>query len=182
MTMVDSQPRPPTAKHVLLRVIVPLAIVAFAAIMCAGPGTALVPYTAQLAAPLICPPGTTLQHSEHPGTDSQGERVTYINDNCVGADNISQPAELRIFAVLCAIYFVIFGVAALAAVFAFRRAAAGGQPAQPLGVDGLRQVQALLDQGRKLDAIRLVQQLTGAGLAQAKAYVDSLAPAPPPPK
>src|SRR5258708_30194662 len=156
----------PTTKHLVQRVIVPVAIVAFAAIMCAGPGTAVVPYTAQLAAPLICPPGTTLQHSEHPGTDSQGERITYISENCVGSDQVSQPAEARIFFVLSVIYFVVFGVVALAAIFALNASVRGGRPAKPLGADGLHQVQARLAQGQKLEAIRLVQQLTGASLKQ----------------
>ncbi len=168
----------PTAKHWVQRVVLPLGIAAFAALMCAGPGTLVMPFTAQLAAPLICPPGTTLQRSEHPGTDSQGERVTYVNENCVGDDHVSQPAEARIFLVLGGIYFAVFGVMALAAVFALNAAARRERPLKPLGVDGLKKVQALLSRDRKLDAIRLVQQLTGASLAQAKDYVETLPAAP----
>jgi hypothetical protein len=169
----------PTGKHWIQRVILPLGIAAFAALMCAGPGTLLVPFTAQLAAPLICPPGTTLQHSEHPGTDSQGEPVTYVNENCVGDDHVSQAAEGRIFGVLGGIYFVVFGSVALTARFAFKAAARRERPVKPLGVEGLRQVQATLSHGQKLEAIRLVRQLTGASLAQAKDYVETLAAAPP---
>jgi ribosomal protein L7/L12 len=40
------------------------------------------------------------------------------------------------------------------------------------------QLRALLDQNRAMDAIRLVRETTGAGLVEAKAYVDNLTKAP----
>jgi hypothetical protein len=161
----------------LLRLLVPLGLAAFGAVMCAGPGTE--PFTAQLAQPLICPPRTTLVHEERPGTDSDGNSVTYVSLNCVGDDGFRQSADGRAFLVLGGIYFVVFFAAMLAVWFGYSRTARGGPPPRPLGVDGLRQVEALLAQDRRLDAIRIVRQQTGANLRQAKDYVETLATPPP---
>ncbi len=166
---------PTTVGQWIKRVVVPLALAAFAALMCAGPGALLAPSTAQLVAPLVCPPGTAFQRSEHPGTDSQGTPVTYISMNCTGADNAGQPAEVRLFVVLGVIYFVMFGAVAVGAVAGLNAAVHRARPARPLGADEQRRVRAMLAQGRKLDAILLARQLTGAGLAQAKDYVETLA-------
>jgi hypothetical protein len=129
-----------------------------------------------LARPLICPPRTTLRRSERPGTDSDGTSVAYISENCAGDDNVNQPAEARIFVGLRSIYFVVFSIAALDVSFVIGRTAGGGPLSRPLGLEGQSQVEAVLDQKRKIDAIRLVQRHTGANLRQAKDYVGTLAP------
>jgi hypothetical protein len=158
---------------------VPLGLASFAAVLCAGPGAIAVPYTAQLAEPLICPPHSTLLRDEHPGTDSDGNTVTYISLSCVGDNNFRQAVDGRAFVVLGGTYFVVFSAAALAVSFLIGRTARGGPLPRPLGREGLRQVEALLDQKRKIDAIRLVQKHTGANLRQAKDYVETLATPPP---
>ena len=46
-----------------------------------------------------------------------------------------------------------------------------------LGPDGDRDVRVLLASGQKIQAIKLVRELTGIGLKEAKDYVESLPPA-----
>ena len=46
-----------------------------------------------------------------------------------------------------------------------------------LGPDGDRDVRLLLASGQKIQAIKLVRELTGIGLKEAKDYVESLPPA-----
>src|ERR1051325_3465505 len=123
------------------RVLVPLALALFAALMCAGPGSVTVPATMQLAGPLVCPAGTTLQQIEQPGNDN-GEAVVYVSLKCVGAAGASSASVTGVFAILTLIYFVVFGLAAIGAVaLLVRRAASpGGRAPRPLGADGLRQV------------------------------------------
>jgi hypothetical protein len=169
----------PSPQRLLLRLLVPLGIAVFAALKCAGPGTLIFPLTAQLAQPLICSPRTTLVRAEQPATDSDGNRVTYVSLNCVGDNNFRQSADGRAFLVLGGIYFVPYSAAAVAAAFLIRLSSRGGAPPGPLGIESLRQVETLLAQNRKLDAIRVVQQYTGTNPRQAKGYVDTLA-APPP--
>jgi ribosomal protein L7/L12 len=166
----------PTVRQWIGRVGVPLALALFAALMCAGPGSVTVPGTMQLASPLVCPAGTSLQQIEQPGNDN-GEAVVYVSLKCVGAAGSSAASVTGVFAVLAGIYFVIFGILAVAAVALFVRRATrpSGPTARPLSADGRQQVQAQLAQGQKLEAIRLVQQFTGSGLAEAKDIVDKLA-------
>jgi len=161
------------------RVLVPLALALFAALMCAGPGSVTVPATMQLASPLVCPAGSALQQIEQPGNDN-GEAVVYVSLKCVGAAGSTDASVTSVIAVLALFYFVIFGLAALGAVAWFRRRATSpaGRPARPLGADGLAQVQAQLAQGKRLEAIALVRQLTGSSQAEAKNYVETLAPLP----
>lgn len=47
-------------------------------------------------------------------------------------------------------------------------------PPVPLGGDVPADVQALLAQGQKIEAIKRVRELTGLGLKEAKDYVDAL--------
>ena len=169
-----------TPRRGWVRLIVLFGLAAFAAVMCAGPGAIVVPYTVQLAEPLICPPNATLEREQHPGTDSDGNAVTYISLNCVGDDNVRQEVEGRAFVVLTLTYFVLFSAALLVVSFFVRRSARGGPLPRPMGLDGLKQVVALLEQNRKFEAIRLVREQTGASLAQAKDYVENLAATPPP--
>src|SRR5580765_2596931 len=93
------------------RVLVPLALAAFAALMCAGPGSVTVPATMQFASPFVCPAGAALQQIETPGTVS-GEAVVYVSLKCVGADGSSPASVIGVFGVLALIYFVVFGLAA----------------------------------------------------------------------
>jgi ribosomal protein L7/L12 len=172
------KPDAPSGRRWIGRVLVPLALALFAALMCAGPGSVTVPATMQLASPLVCPAGASLQQVEQPGT-VDGESVVYVSLKCVGADGSSSAASVTsVIAVLAAIYFVIFGVLALVLVLALVRRAAGASssrlPARPLDADGLQQVRAQLAQGKKLDAIRLVRERTGASLAEARNYVETL--------
>jgi hypothetical protein len=164
----------------LIRVGVVTLIAGFAAMMCAGPGAIVLPFTAMLAQPLICPDGSTLTRTETPGTDSDGGRVTYIDLNCVDREGIRQAANLRSFLVLGGIYFVFFFILVLG-VSLFVRQPAIGSPARPLSVEGIRQVQDLMAQNRKLEAIKLVRELTGADLATAKAHVETIVAPPPRP-
>ena len=54
--------------------------------------------------------------------------------------------------------------------------AADATPAAPIELDDARlaTVLRLLDDGRKIEAIKLVREASGAGLKEAKAYVDAL--------
>ena len=171
------KPDAPSGRRWIGRVLVPLALALFAALMCAGPGSVTVPATMQLASPLVCPAGASLQQVEQPGT-VDGESVVYVSLKCVGADGSSPASVTSVIAVLAAIYFVIFGILALVLVpVLVRRAAGAGSsrlPARPLDADGLQQVRAQLAQGKKLDAIRLVRERTGASLAEARNYVETL--------
>jgi hypothetical protein len=47
-------------------------------------------------------------------------------------------------------------------------------PDGPLDEHGRRDVEALLDEGKAIDAIKRVRELTGLGLKEAKDYVDAL--------
>ncbi len=47
-------------------------------------------------------------------------------------------------------------------------------PNGPLDDQGRREVEALLDDGHAIDAIKRVRELTGLGLKEAKDYVDAL--------
>ncbi len=167
--------RPSARKRWIGRVFVPLTLALFAAVMCAGPGSVIVPATMQLTSPLVCPAGTSLQQIELPGND-QGEAIVYVSLKCVGAVGVSPASVTSVFAVLAVVYFVIFGIAAVGAVAVFVRrvSSTGGRMARPLGADDVRQVRAQLAEGQKLEAIRLVQQLSGAGLAEAKNMVETL--------
>jgi hypothetical protein len=167
----------------LARLGIILLIAGFAAIMCAGPGMIVVPATAMWAEPLICPADSTLVRTETAGTDSDGGHVTYINLSCVDQAGYRQAANLRSFLVLGGIYLAVFFVALLALSFLIRTNLVGTQraatPPKPLSVEGVRQVQDLMAQGRKLDAIKLVRQLTGSDLMTAKTHVEMIAASPP---
>ena len=169
----------------LTRLGIVLLIAGFGAIMCAGPGMIVVPATAKLAEPLICPAGSTLVRTETPGTDSDGSRVTYINMSCVDSEGVRSAANLKAFLVLGSIYLVVFFVALLAMSFFIRANVVGtqrsGLPLRPLTVEGVRQVQDLMAQNRKLEAIKLVRQLTGSDLMTAKTHVETIAASPPGP-
>ena len=173
------QPEVKPRRRWIGRVLVPLAIAIFAALMCAGPGSVTVPATMQLAAPFVCPAGAALQQIEQPGTDN-GESVVYVSLKCVGAAGAGagSPSVTGVFAVLAVIYFVVFALAALVAVAIFARSVSSstGRAVRPLGAAELQQVRVQLAEGKKLEAIRLVRQLTGASLADAKNYVETLAP------
>jgi hypothetical protein len=166
----------------MVRLGVVLLIAAFAAIMCAGPGMIVVPQTAMAAQSLICPAGSTLERQESDGTDSDGSRVTYINLSCVDSAGFEQAANLRTFLVLGGIYLLVFFVALLGLSFFIRGSLVGtpssGPPARPLSVDGIRQVQDLMAQNKKIEAIKLVRQLTGSNLVTAKAHVETIAASP----
>ena len=171
--------------RMLTRVGVVLLISLFAAVMCAGPGAIILPFTETLAQPLICPAGSTLQRTERQGTDSEGDRVTYINLYCVDREGAQQAANLRSFLVLALIYFVLFffPLLVIVAIMATRpgglAARPAGPPARPLSAEGVREVQALMAQNRKLEAIKLVRALTGANLISAKNHVEALSALPP---
>ena len=49
-----------------------------------------------------------------------------------------------------------------------------GADAGPLDAQGLQEVEALLDQGKGIEAIRRVRELTHVGLKEAKDLVDAL--------
>jgi hypothetical protein len=166
-------------RRTLTRLGVVVLIAGFAAVMCAGPGAIILPFTVKLAEPLICPAGATLLRTETPGTDSEGDRVTYIDLSCVNDDGIGQAANLRSFLVLGGIYFVFFFFVVLGTGI-FIRGSVVGKPARPLSTDGVRQVQALMAQNRKIEAIKVVRDLTGSNLATAKAHVETIAASPGP--
>src|SRR5258706_11484958 len=169
----------------LTRLGIVLLIAGFGAIMCAGPGMIVVPATATLAQPLICPAGSTLVRSETPSTDSEGNHVTAIHLSCVDREGNSQAAGLRTFLVLGGIYLAVFFFALLAMSFMIRANLVGAQRsaplATPLSVEGVRQVQDLMAQNRKIEAIKLVRQLTGSDLMTAKTHVETIAASPPGP-
>ncbi len=90
----------------------------------------------------------------------------------------------------------ILGVVALvvagAIVFALSRSWGGSLDRGPMPIQGvpdprvanisdhtLREVQALVARGNKIEAIKRLRELTGLGLKEAKDYVDSLPPVPP---
>jgi hypothetical protein len=173
---------------IMSRTLVRLGVVAliagFAAVMCAGPGAIVLPFTAKLAQPLICPAGSTLTRTETPGTDSEGDRVTYINLSCIDANGNSQRANLRSFLVLGGIYFVFFSILILGLSFFARGNLLGSQrsgPARPLSAAGVGRVQELMAQNRKIEAIKLVRELTGSDLMTAKTHVETIAASPPGP-
>ena len=168
-------PEKKTGRRWLGRVFVPLAIALFAALMCAGPGSVVVPATMQITAPLVCPAGATLKQNEVPGNDN-GEAVVYVTLNCVGTNGASPASVTSVFGVLALIYFVIFGIATVVAVTLFVRRVSrtGGRATRPLDAEEMRQVQSRLAEGKKVEAIRLVQQATGAGLPEAKDTVETL--------
>ena len=175
MLKPESGTRPSARKRWIGRVFVPLMLALFAAVMCAGPGSVIVPATMQLTSPLVCPAGTSLQQIEQPG-NVQGEAVVYVSLKCVGAAGASPTSVTSVFAVLAVIYFVIFGIAAVGAVALFvrRLSSNGGRAARSLGAEDVRQVRARPAEGQTLEAIRLVQQATGAGLPEAKDTVETL--------
>jgi hypothetical protein len=166
----------------LTRMGIVLLIAGFAAVMCAGPGMIVVPATAMWAQPLICPAGSTLTRTETPSTDSDGSHVTAINLWCVDREGVRQAANLRTFLVLGGIYLAVFFVALLALSFVIRANLVGSQrsgpPPKPLTVEGVRQVQDLMAQNRKIEAIKLVRQLTGSDLMTAKTHVETIAASP----
>ena len=180
MLKPESGARPSARKRWIVRVFVPLTLALFAAVMCAGPGSVVVPATMQVTSPLVCPAGSALQQIEQPGNDN-GEAIVYVSLKCVGPAGASPASVTSVFAVLAVIYFVIFAIAAVGAVAVFVRrvTSTSGRAVRPLGAEDVRQVRARLAEGKKLEAIRLVQQLSGAGLAEAKKYVETLAAEPP---
>jgi hypothetical protein len=73
--------------------------------------------------------------------------------------------------------FVVMLVAgAMASGARGRSAAEARTPAAPVELDDARlaTVLRLLDDGRKIEAIKLVREASGAGLREAKDYVDAL--------
>lgn len=84
---------------------------------------------------------------------------------------------------------ILLGIGVLVAVISLRRA--GGDvtqsaysstmstpPSSNIPAEKLAQVQALLNANRKIDAIKLVREITNLGLKEAKDYVEALERSP----
>ena len=156
------------------RVLIPALIAGFFAIMCAGPGILILPASARLTERIVCPQGANIEYrrvrySYHRPGESTLE-INCVDQSGKRSEDVAGPVILTLFG----IYFVPFFVLLL---FLTLTAAARTTPPEQLPrleQEAEREVRDLLTQGRKIDAIRRVRELTRADLKQAKDYVDSL--------
>ena len=160
------------------RVLLSLIVAGFLSLMCAGPGTLILVSTAPSSVPLlgriICPAGTNMEarwvrYSYSKPGESNFEIV------CVGGSgktpNESRP---RWFLKLSGFYFVAFFLPLLYIFLRARTDTAPPTNSMHLTPEAELEVKRLLVQGKKLKAIKQVQELTGAKLGEAVHYVESL--------
>ena len=154
-----------------LRIILPIAAAAFAAVMCAGP--LAIPATMAWFEGLTCPAGQHLEVLEVLDIEvnpPETRQVVY----CVDAEGQGTLAGARPFAVMWTAFFVIF------VVLAFVLGVAGGRvwqwffglPKRRLEWETEREARALLAAGKRDDAVRLLREKTGAGPRWAQQYVE----------
>lgn len=160
-----------------LRLILPIAAAAFAAVMCAGP--LAVPATMAWFEGLACPAGQHLEVLEVLDievTPPETRQVVY----CVDAEGQGVLAGVRPFGVMWTVYFAIFVVLAFALVAAGGRAWQWffGLPKRRVEWETEREARALLAAGKRDEAVRLLRDKTGAGPRWAQQHVDVISKKP----
>ena len=91
------------------RVLGPALAAGFLAIMCAGPGTLVVPAVARLTAPVVCPRGSEIRYDRVRQSYQRPGEVSSIQVNCVSpVGERSDDVFGRVFLTLSGAYFVLF--------------------------------------------------------------------------
>lgn len=167
------------------RIFLPVLLSLFLAIMMAGPGTlillAAAPSSVNLLGKVVCPTASRMEARwvrysySRPGESS-------LEVACVG-EEAGQASDSRPqwFLKLLGFYFVLFLIPLLylfatAGTKATKVAAAPAkQPPTPLTPAAELEARRLLAEGKKIEAIRLVRELTGKDLKAASHDVEALA-------
>jgi hypothetical protein len=135
----------------------------------------MLPITARLASPLVCPAGAHIELRPHPGVNEIGQSVTTNEPFCVNGAAAQGPMTGQVMLALGGIYFVVALLPLMAWGLTWNAAPPVRRARQPLGWENERIVRAHLSAGRKIEAIKLVRQQTGMGLREAKTYVEVMA-------
>lgn len=159
------------------RILIPAFVAGFLAIMCAGPGTLLVPAAVKMTGSVVCRQGAEIEYRRvRYGYHRPGESAVEVR--CVDRDGRhSEDVFGRAVLALFGVYFVLFFAPLLFLSLRVAEAPATSEQLPVLEPAAEREVRDLLAAGRKVDAIRRVRELTGAGLRQAKDYVELLSKA-----
>jgi hypothetical protein len=161
------------------------AVAAFVAIMLAGPGSAVFPSTMRWAAWAACPAGTTpAPRRFRESYDRPGE--TQVAFLCVSPDGTARDRTLAAMGGLWVMYFmggcVVLSLLALRGGSARDDAPAGAAPPlRDVPPDVEAKARELMARDQKITAIKIVRQVTGMGLKEAKDWVEALPHRPPAP-
>jgi hypothetical protein len=167
-----STPKSTPPKFRTWRIVVPVLLATFAALMCAGPGSVAVPNMLSLFARAACPAG---QHAALP-TVAPVANPQVQTVYCVDEAGVPTDATRQFFGVSFAGYFIVFAVPLLLVGLTMRF----GSPrvARPLGADAERELRRLMAAGRQLEAVKYVQNRLGVSRRAARDYVQQLAATP----
>jgi hypothetical protein len=174
-----STPQPSQPKFRTWRIVLPVLLAAFGALMCAGPGSVAAPSTLSLFENVACPAG---QHAGLPTVDAAANpsvQTVYCVDTAGGSPTL---ATSQFFGAAFGVYFLLLLVPLLALGLTVRF---GPASVRALSPQGLEEIKRMIVAGRQVEAIGVVQKRLALSRRTARDYIQALAdelqktPAPP---
>lgn len=168
---------------------------AFLTCVCSMPISTMAPSLFNLTGWAACPAGTTIDVSKRPLAERSGYRVMVV---CLepDGDRVEANQTLGFIALFGMFFLAFFVLGMIISVISGLRPAKAPEPppalATPLLLDQEYELQQLIRSGKQIHAIKRLRDITGLGLAQAKAHIDYMqaqlppagatpaSPAPPP--
>lgn len=166
-----STSKPIQPKFRTWRIVVPVLLAIFGALLCAGPGSVAVPSTLRLFERVACPAG---QYAALPTVAAANARVQAVY--CVDAAGAPTEATGQFFFAGLSLYSLLLLVPLLALGLTLRLGAP--KATRPLGADADNELRRMIAAGRHLEAVKLVQNRLGTSRRWARDYVQELAKAP----
>lgn len=160
------------------RIVVPVLVAAFNAVMCAGPGSLAAPATLRWFERLICPSGQRIAYDYVETAGSAASPLTQFI-YCESAAGQRTLSGNRALSVMMGTYFALFLLPALAVGLTVQFGS-GRRAPRPLASETERAVRLLVSAGRPAEAAKLLREKTGGTPRWAREVIDRMAHTPEP--